>query len=60
MVGKVPQTPRSEFDVAVANAKETFKTWKETPISARVRYMLKYQELLKQHQVSEVLRRYEV
>ena len=47
----MPQTPRNEFDAAVSNAKETFKTWKETPISARVRYMLKYQELIKQNQV---------
>ena len=47
----MPQSTKSEFDSAVANAKETFKTWKEVPISARVRHMLKYQELLKQHQV---------
>lgn len=50
LVGKVPQSSQSEFDAAVKNAKETFKTWKEVPISTRVRYMLKYQELLKQHQ----------
>jgi malonate-semialdehyde dehydrogenase (acetylating) / methylmalonate-semialdehyde dehydrogenase len=32
------------------NAKETYKSWKEVPISTRVRYMLKYQDLLKVHQ----------
>lgn len=47
----MPQSTKSEFDSAVANAKETFKTWKDVPISARVRHMLKYQELLKTHQV---------
>lgn len=51
LIGKVPQTTKSEFDAAVKNASETFKTWKEVPISARVRHMLKYQDLLKQHQV---------
>ena len=39
-----------EFNEAVANCAETFKTWKQVPISQRVRYMLKYQELLKQNQ----------
>jgi malonate-semialdehyde dehydrogenase (acetylating)/methylmalonate-semialdehyde dehydrogenase len=34
----------------VANSKTTFKEWSEVPISTRVRYMLKYQELLKQNQ----------
>jgi len=34
----------------VANANDTFKEWKEVSISQRVRFMLKYQELLKQNQ----------
>ena len=42
LVGKVPQSTKSEFDSAVKNAKETFKSWKEVPMSTRVRYMLKY------------------
>jgi len=49
VIGKVPQATEAEFNEAVANAKDTFKTWKKVPISSRVRYMLKYQELLKQH-----------
>ena len=48
----MPQSTNDEFNAAVKNAKETFKTWKETPISSRVRYMLKYQDLLKTHQVN--------
>jgi malonate-semialdehyde dehydrogenase (acetylating)/methylmalonate-semialdehyde dehydrogenase len=43
----VPQSTDAEFNEAVANAAETFKKWKNTAISTRVRYMLKYQELLK-------------
>jgi len=42
----VPMSTEDEFNQAVANASETFKTWKEVPISSRVRYMLKYQDLL--------------
>ncbi len=49
MIGKVPESPQSEFDAAVANAAETFQTWKKVPISTRVRYMLKYQQLLKEN-----------
>ena len=43
VIGKVPQATEAEFNEAVANAKDTFKTWKKVPISSRVRYMLKYQ-----------------
>ena len=51
MIATVPQSTNEEFNEAVEVAKQTFKTWKEVPISTRVRYMLKYQELLKQNQV---------
>jgi malonate-semialdehyde dehydrogenase (acetylating)/methylmalonate-semialdehyde dehydrogenase len=47
----VPQSTNDEFNAAVLNAKDTFRSWKEVPISTRVRYMLKYQDLLKVHQV---------
>jgi malonate-semialdehyde dehydrogenase (acetylating) / methylmalonate-semialdehyde dehydrogenase len=50
VLAHTPQSTDEEFNAAVANAADTFKTWKNTPISTRVRYMLKYQELLKQHQ----------
>ena len=43
----MPQTTKAEFDTIVANAKDTFQEWKEVPIPQRVRYMLKYQQLLK-------------
>jgi len=47
LIAQVPQSTKAEFDAIVANAKDTFQEWKEVPISTRVRYMLKYQELLK-------------
>jgi len=49
VIGKVPKSTQAEFDAAVENNKQTFKTWRRVPISTRVRYMLKYQELLKQN-----------
>lgn len=50
VLAQVPQSTDAEFQEAVANSAETFKTWKDVPISTKVRYMLKYQELLKQNQ----------
>jgi malonate-semialdehyde dehydrogenase (acetylating)/methylmalonate-semialdehyde dehydrogenase len=50
ILAKVPCTPEAEFNSIVANSVDTFEEWKEVPISTRVRYMLKYQELLKQNQ----------
>ena len=49
VIAQVPLSPESEFNEAVANAKDTFKTWRNVPISQRVRYMLKYQALLKEN-----------
>jgi malonate-semialdehyde dehydrogenase (acetylating) / methylmalonate-semialdehyde dehydrogenase len=49
-LAQVPQSTEDEFNQIVANAKDTFDSWKEVPISQRVRYMLKYQELLKANQ----------
>lgn len=50
ILAMVPQTPEAEFNDIVANAKDTFQEWKEVPLPQKVRYMLKYQELLKQNQ----------
>jgi len=50
VLAKIPQSTKAEFDEAVACSKEAFKSWKKVPISTRVRYMLKYQDLLKKNQ----------
>jgi malonate-semialdehyde dehydrogenase (acetylating)/methylmalonate-semialdehyde dehydrogenase len=47
VIGHVPQSTQEEFNAAVENAKETQKTWRNVSVPNRVRYMLKYQELLK-------------
>ena len=49
VIAQVPLSTEDEFNEAVAASAEAFKTWKKVPISQRVRYMLKYQELLKQN-----------
>lgn len=46
----MPQSTQDEFNEAVACSQDAFKTWKKVPISTKVRYMLKYQDLLKKHQ----------
>lgn len=50
VLARVPQTTEAEFNEIVANAKDTYHEWKEVSLPQRVRYMLKYQELLKQNQ----------
>jgi malonate-semialdehyde dehydrogenase (acetylating)/methylmalonate-semialdehyde dehydrogenase len=42
IVNKVPQTTKEEFDYAVENAAEAFKSWREVPILTRQRYMFEY------------------
>lgn len=38
-----------EIHTAITSAKMAFKIWKEVPVSERVRVMLRYQHLLKEH-----------
>ena len=42
VIAQVPMSTQDEFNSAVDNAKETFKTWRSVPISQKVRCMLKY------------------
>jgi len=44
---KVPCSTLDEMNEAVANAKETFKTWSKTTPLARQQMMFKYQQLIK-------------
>jgi len=45
----VPFATPDEINAAVANAKEAFKTWRKTPIGARARIFLKYQQLIREN-----------
>jgi malonate-semialdehyde dehydrogenase (acetylating)/methylmalonate-semialdehyde dehydrogenase len=47
LVAQCPQTTTEEFNEAVAVAKSKQKEWADVPISTKVRYMLKYQQLIK-------------
>ncbi len=49
VVARVPMATEEEVDLAITNAAEAFKTWRNTPISTRMRIMLKFQHLLQEH-----------
>lgn len=57
VIAKVPQTTDDEINEAVACAKEAFKTWRNTPITARARIFLRYQALIREHmdELAEIL-----
>jgi len=55
LLSLVPETPKEEFDNAVAIAKNAFKTWRNIPIMTRQRYMFDYLRLLKDNQVINFL-----
>jgi len=45
----IPYATQEEINRAVASAKEAFKTWRKTPLSARARIFLKYQQLIREN-----------
>lgn len=47
VLARVPLATRAEVDAAVAAAQKAFATWRDTPLGARMRIMLKYQELIR-------------
>ena len=49
VLARVPFATQAELDAAVASAKEAFKTWRKTPIGARARIFLKYQQLIREN-----------
>ncbi len=49
VLARVPFATAQELDAAVASAKDAFKTWRKTPIGARARIFLKYQQLIREH-----------
>ena len=49
IVARVPFATKAEVDNAVATAKEAFRTWRHTPLSQRMRIMLKYQQLVREN-----------
>ncbi len=53
VLARVPLATAEELAAAVASSKEAFKTWRKTPIGARARIFLKYQQLIREN-MSEV------
>jgi malonate-semialdehyde dehydrogenase (acetylating) / methylmalonate-semialdehyde dehydrogenase len=49
VLAQVPFATDAEIDAAVASAKQAFKSWKNTPLAARARIMLKLQALVREH-----------
>jgi malonate-semialdehyde dehydrogenase (acetylating)/methylmalonate-semialdehyde dehydrogenase len=49
VLARVPFATPEEVNAAVAAAKDAFKTWRKTPIGARARIFLKYQQLIREH-----------
>jgi malonate-semialdehyde dehydrogenase (acetylating)/methylmalonate-semialdehyde dehydrogenase len=49
LLAQVPFATDAEINAAVASAKQAYKTWKDTPLAARARIMLKLQALVRQH-----------
>ncbi len=49
VLAQVPFATDAEIEAAVASAKTAFKTWKNTPIAARARIMLKLQALVREN-----------
>ena len=49
VVARVPLAPVSEVDDAVASAKQAFQSWRNTSQGARMRIMLKLQQLVREN-----------
>jgi malonate-semialdehyde dehydrogenase (acetylating)/methylmalonate-semialdehyde dehydrogenase len=50
IVGRVPFATLDEVNAAVAAAQKAFQTWRTTPLGARMRLMLRFQDLVRQNQ----------
>jgi malonate-semialdehyde dehydrogenase (acetylating)/methylmalonate-semialdehyde dehydrogenase len=48
VLAQVPFATADEVNAAVAAAKQAFKSWKATPIAARMRIMLRFQALIRE------------
>lgn len=46
VVARVPLATMEEVDAAIANAKEAFLLWRETPVPSRMRIMMKFHQIL--------------
>jgi malonate-semialdehyde dehydrogenase (acetylating)/methylmalonate-semialdehyde dehydrogenase len=50
VLSKVPDTTSEEFNLAVENCKEAYKSWRNVPLLTRQRYMADYARILRDNQ----------
>lgn len=57
VIGRVPFATAQEVDAAIQAAQDAFASWRQTPIQARMRIMLKLQELIRANmkEIAQVL-----
>ncbi|MFO7858902.1 MAG: aldehyde dehydrogenase family protein, partial [Ectothiorhodospiraceae bacterium] len=49
VIGHVPVATDAELERALAGAQAAFRSWRSVPVQERMRYLLRYQALLKEH-----------
>jgi malonate-semialdehyde dehydrogenase (acetylating)/methylmalonate-semialdehyde dehydrogenase len=49
IVARVPFATAAEVDLAVATAKQAFRSWRQTSLTQRMRIMLTYQQLIREN-----------
>jgi len=59
VVARVPFATPAEVELAVGSAQRAFQTWRETSLAARMRIMLRFQHLLREHtsEIAELITR---
>jgi malonate-semialdehyde dehydrogenase (acetylating)/methylmalonate-semialdehyde dehydrogenase len=57
VIAQAPCTTPEEMTRAIASAKQAFQSWKEVPVSERARLMMRFGNLLKEHQteIAEII-----
>ncbi|MEN3156759.1 CoA-acylating methylmalonate-semialdehyde dehydrogenase [Alkalimonas sp. NCh-2] len=57
VIAQAPCATAAEMSRAIESAKEAFKSWKEVPVSERARLMMRFGNLLKEHQteIAEII-----
>lgn len=50
IISSVPESTTDEFNLAVSNCQEAYKSWRNVPLLARQRYMADYAKILRDNQ----------
>ena len=55
VITRVPQATTAEMEAAVASCQKAYKTWSQSTVLTRQQCMFKFQQLIKDNMVGEVL-----